>query len=164
MLTLLLTWWETLPARERVAAGAGALAVALTLLYLLVQPLLAGRSALRAEVESRRTELAWMRDAAREVAESGRAAQPGSNSMPPLQLIDQAARDNRLADQLKRLEPGPDGEIKVWLNNVVYVDLLRWLRQLTATGRLAVRNLNVEKGAGPGLVSAQLTLHGNGAR
>ncbi|NTV12452.1 MAG: type II secretion system protein M [Desulfobulbaceae bacterium] len=151
-------WWENLLPREKMAVAAGALAVGLLLLYLLVQPLLSKRSKLRDEVVRGRTELAWMHEAAREIEQSGPAAPQGTATAPPMQLIDQAARENHLSDQLKRLEPGVNGEIKVWLNNANFVNLLHWLRQLSATGRLAVTNLNVEKGSAPGLVNAQLTL------
>lgn len=152
----MVAWWENLRRREKLAVAAGGLVVLLLLLYLLLQPLLVKRSRLRDEVSSRRAELAWMRDAAKEIGQSGTIS---GNATPPLQFIEQAARDNHLSDQLKRLEPGSGGEIKAWLNNVVYVDLVHWLRQLTATGHLTITNLNVEKGSSPGLVSAQLTLN-----
>jgi len=158
-------WWETLLPREKMAFAAGVLAVGLLLLYLLfIQPLLSKQTRLRDEVKSRRTELTWMREAAKEIAQSAPAAPEGAATAPPLQIIDQAARENHLSDQLKRMEPGSSGEIKIWLNNAAYVNLIRWLRQLSATGRLAITNLNVEKGSGPGLVNAQLTLNSTGAQ
>jgi general secretion pathway protein M len=151
-------WWENLLSREKMAFGAGALALGLLLIYLLIQPLLSKRTRLRDEVSSRRAELTWMREAAKEIAQSAPAAPQGVATAPPLQIIDQAARENHLSAQLKRLEPGSNGEIKVWLNNAAHVDLIRWLRQLSATGRLAITNLNIEKGSASGLVNAQLTL------
>lgn len=157
-------WWENLQAREKTAVAAAALAVVLLLVYLLLQPFFSNRARLREEVSTRRAELAWMRESAREIGELGYSARAEAAAIPLLQFIDQAARENRLSDQLKRLEPGPSGEIKVWLNNVAYVDLIRWLRQLTVSGRLAVANLNVEKGASPGLISAQLTLNSGNSR
>lgn len=152
-------WWENLQRKERLAAAAGGLVVALLITYLLLQPLLSNRARLREEVTNRRAELAWMRDAAREIGQSGASARDGAEAVPPLQFIDQAARENHLSEQLKRVEPGPGGEIKVWLINATYVDLVRWLRQLSGPGRLAITNLNVEKSATPGLISAQLTLN-----
>lgn len=151
-------WWENLLPREKMAIAAGALAMGLLLAYLLVQPFLNKRTRLRDEVSSRRAELAWMREAAKEIEQSAPAAPQGTATAPILQIIDQAARENHLSDQLKRLEPGSSGEIKVWLNNSAHVDFIRWLRQLSATGRLAITNLNVEKGSATGLVNAQLTL------
>ncbi len=155
----MLQWWENLLPREKVALAAGALALGVLLLYLLVQPLLGKRSRLREDVNSRRAELIWMREAAKEIAQSAPALPQGAANSQPLQIIDQAARENHLSAQLKRLEPGSGGEIKVWLNNAAHVDLIRWLRQLSATGRLAITNLNIEKGSAPGLVNAQLTLN-----
>ncbi|HSH13303.1 MAG TPA: type II secretion system protein GspM [Desulfurivibrionaceae bacterium] len=157
-------WWENLQRKEKAAAAASALAIALLVVYLLLQPFFSSRARLQKEVSNRRLELAWMRDAAREIGELGYAGQGQSAATPPLQLIDQLARENRLSDQLKRLEPGSEGEIKVWLNNAVYVDMIRWLRQLTATGRFSIANLNVQKGSTPGVISAQLTLNSGGPR
>lgn len=151
-------WWENLLPREKMAFTAGFLAMGLLLIYLLLQPLLSKRTRLRDEVSSRRAELTWMREAAKEIAQSAPALPLGGASTPPLQIIDQAARENQLSAQLKRLEPGSSGEIKVWLNNAAHVDLIRWLRQLSATGRLTITNLNIEKGSASGLVNAQLTL------
>jgi type II secretory pathway component PulM len=152
-------WWENLGRQEKMAAAATVLAVALLLLYLLLQPLLRNRARLREEVTTRRAELAWMQEAAREIGQSDLSARNSGGTMPPLQFIDQAARENHLSDQLKRMEPGTGNEIKVWLSNAAYVDLVRWLRQLSASGRLTISSLNVEKGTSPGLVSAQLTLN-----
>lgn len=157
-------WWENLLPREKTAVAAGALALGLLLLYLLVQPLLSRQSRLRAEVKERRAELAWMREAAREIAQAAPALPPGAESAQPLQFIEQAARDNHLSDRLKRMEPGTGGEIKIWLNNAAHVDLIRWLRQLSGSGRLFIANLNIEKGSGPGLVNAQLTLNSTEAQ
>lgn len=158
------SWWENLLPREKLALAAGAMALALLVLYLLLQPLLSRQAKLKNEVKEQRAELTWMREAAKEIAEAAPAAPPGTATAPPMQLIDQAARENHLSDQLKRMEPGSSGEIKVWLTNAAYVDLLRWLRQLSGTGRLRLANLNVEKGSSPGLVNAQLTLNSNGGQ
>lgn len=157
-------WWENLQRKEKAAVAATALALALLVVYLLLHPFFSSRARLQAEVNTRRLELAWMRGAAREIGELGYAGQGQAAAIPPLQLIDQLARENRLSDQLKRLEPGAEGEIKVWLNNAVYVDMVRWLRQLTATGRLSIANLNVQKGSSPGVISAQLTLNSGAPR
>lgn len=155
----MIEWWENLQRKEKAAGIAGGLTVVLLVLYLLLQPLLSNRARLKTEIANRRAELTWMRDAAREIGQSGAAARSGAAALPPLQFIDQAARENRLSEQLKRVEPGAGGEIKVWLINATYVDLVRWLRQLSSSGRLAITNLNVEKGTSPGLVSSQLTLN-----
>lgn len=157
-------WWGNLQPKEKLAGAAAGLAAALLVLYLLLHPLLGNRTRLLEEVSNRRTELAWMRDAAREIGQSGTPTRAGAAAVPPLQFIDQMARENHLSDQLKRVEPGAGGEIKVWLNNAAYVDLVRWLRQLSVNGRLSIINLNVEKGTAPGLVSAQLTLKSGSTR
>ncbi len=146
--------WNDLQYREKVALVGGTLSVLLTIIYLLLQPLLHHRATMQAEVSARRAELAWMRNAVREV---GNAAVPAAATASPLKQIDQAARQNHLSDQLKRLEPGVNNEIKVWLENAVYVDMLRWLRQLTGAGQISLANMTVENSDTPGLVNAKIT-------
>jgi type II secretory pathway component PulM len=80
-----------------------------------------------------------------------------------LELIDRAARENQLSGQLKRMEPGTGDEIKVWLESAAYVDLIRWLRQLTGDGQIAIANLTAEKGSAPGRVDARLTFTSTGS-
>jgi len=153
--------WEDLQYREKVAVVGGGAAVIMVLVYLLMQPLLNRRAHLREEVATRQAELVWMRNSAAEIARAGGAAQTTA-TVSPLKLIDQTVRANDLAGQLKRLEPGTGNEIKVWMEDVVYVDLIHWLRQLTADGVVAIAGLTVDKSEVPGLVNAKLTFTSNG--
>jgi general secretion pathway protein M len=153
--------WEDLQYREKIAVVGGGAALVLALLYLLMQPLLSRRARLRDEVATRQAELVWMQNSAAEIIGSGDAAQkPAAAS--PLKLIDQTVRANDLSGQLKRLEPGTGNEIKVWMEDVVYVDLIHWLRQLAGEGPITIASLTVEKSGAPGRVNARLTFTGNG--
>jgi general secretion pathway protein M len=154
--------WEDLQYREKLAAIGVGLALGLLLLYLLLQPLLGQHARLRSEVEARRVDLAWMRNAAAELDRSGALARNRQGGSP-LELIDRAARENQLSGQLKRMEPGTGDEIKVWLESAAYVDLIRWLRQLTGDGQIAIANLTAEKGSAPGRVDARLTFTSTGS-
>jgi len=153
--------WEDLQFREKIAVVGGAIALTLALLYLLMQPLLSKRARLRDEVASRQADLVWMQNSAAEIIRSGGTAQKLA-ATSPLKLIDQTVRANNLAGQLKRLEPGTGSEIKVWMEDVVYVDLIHWLRQLTSEGQITIASLTVEKSGAPGLVNARLTFTGGG--
>jgi len=153
--------WEDLQYREKIAVAAAAAALVLALLYLLMQPLLSRRAQLREEVAARRADLVWMRNSAAEIIRSGVIGQnPAAAS--PLKLIDQTVRANDLAGQLKKLEPGTGNEIRVWMEDVVYVDLVHWLRQLTAEGTITISSLTVEKNGAPGRVNARLTFTSGG--
>jgi len=148
--------WEDLQYREKIALIGGSTALVLVLLYMLTQPLLSRSARLRDEVATRRADLVWMQNSAAEIIRTGGAAQkPAAAS--PLKMIDQTVRANDLTGQLKRLEPGTGDEIKVWMEDVVYVDLIHWLRQLTGEGTIAIASLTVEKGGTPGRVNARLT-------
>lgn len=148
--------WDDMQYREKIAVVAGAAALVLLLLYLLLQPLLSRRTSLQDEVTTRRADLAWMRKAAGEIGRSGSAAQK-SAAVSPLKVIDQTVRENNLAGQLKRLEPGTGNEIKVWMENAVFVDLVHWLRQLAGEGQITIASLTAEKSGDPGRVNARLT-------
>jgi general secretion pathway protein M len=153
--------WEDLQFREKIAMVGAAAALILALLYLLMQPLLSRRAQLREEVVVRQAELVWMMNSAGEIIRGGTAAQTPAVASP-LKLIDQTVRANNLIGQLKRLEPGTGDEIRVWMEEVAYVDLIHWLRQLTGGGQIAIANLTVEKSGAPGRVNARLTFTGGG--
>ncbi len=153
--------WEDLQFRERIAVVGGVAALLLALLYLLMQPLLSRRDLLREEIATRQADLVWMQNSAEKIIRSGAAAQNPA-TVSPLKLIDQTVRANNLTGQLKRLEPGNGNEIKVWMEDVVYVDLIHWLRQLTSEGQITIASLTVEKSGAPGRVNARLTFTSGG--
>lgn len=153
-------WLAQLAPRERLALLAGLILGAVILGYLLLlDPIFRARGELRGSVRQQEQELAWMRDAAREVRRlmgAGSVAAPGGS---PLAAIDASARQLGLGTALKRVEPGGRDEVRVWLEDAPFDELMRWLALLQGSHGISAGEVVVEPGrSGAGLVNARLTL------
>lgn len=153
--------WRQLAVREQrlilLAAGVVALLLGYSLLW---SPWQAKRERLLAENARLQADLAWLRQLAPQV-EALRAQQPATATAEgalPVRL-DASLRAAGLGEHLLRLEPAPDGSVKLWLNELPFDSLLVWLGDLGAQG-VAVQSLGVDPAAKPGLVSARLSLGG----
>ncbi len=153
--------WRQLAVREQglllLAAGVLALLLGYSLLW---SPWQATRERLRAENARLQADLAWLQQLAPQV-EALRAQQPATATAEgalPVRL-DASLRAAGLGEHLLRLEPAPDGSVKLWLSDAPFDRLLAWLGELGAQG-VTVQSLGVSPTATPGLVSARLSLGG----
>ncbi len=153
--------WRQLAVREQrlilLAAGVVALLLGYSLLW---SPWQVQHERLLAENTRLQADLAWLRHLAPQV-EALRAQQSVTATVEgalPVRL-DASLRAAGLGEHLLRLEPAPDGSVKLWLNELPFDGLLVWLGNLGAQG-VAVQSLDVDPAAKPGLVSARLSLGG----
>ena len=156
----LLTWLKSQPPRERMALTAGAIALALLLVYTVaLRPLVNSKTSLEAHVAQQQTLLAWMRPVAAQL-QSLRAQQPASlpAGQSLLALVDKSASDAGFGTSLKQVQAAPDGSIKVQLQAVGFDNLVRWLGSLRQQYGINVNEITAQRGAGPGSVDATLTL------
>ncbi|MCK4838893.1 MAG: type II secretion system protein M [Desulfobulbaceae bacterium] len=123
---------------------------------LLVAPLSSDLVQMEAAVASKKAEFAWMQDAAIK-AKQLTALRSTKSTVSPLKVIDQAARKYGIDSSLKRVDPGETGQIKVWFENLVFVDFMRFLRGIGGGRGLVVTNLSVERLDAPGIVNARAT-------
>lgn len=158
------TMLADIPPRQRplLFIGLGLLVLALVWLLLLA-PLGSSRDALQREIAGKEQELTWMREAAREVRRYAIIAdgndERGGDS--PLAAIDSSAREYGLGRAMQRVEPA-GGEVRVWLEDAVFDDLLRWLADLDQTHGIAAAEVVVEPArVGRARVNARLTLTRN---
>jgi len=149
-----------IPPRQRplLMVGLGLLGLLLIWLLLLA-PLNASRAALDREIAAKEQELLWMRAAAAEVRQYQSAVAVGTGGGSPLAAIDSSARQLGLDQAMQRVEPVGGREVRVWLENAVFDDLLRWLVQLETGHGIQVAEIVVEPGrTASGLVNSRLTL------
>jgi type II secretory pathway component PulM len=97
-----------------------------------------------------------MKNAAQQ-AELLKNVRPGQKKKSPLKLIDLTARTTGINENLKRIDPGENNRIKVWFEDLAYVDLIGFLRKLDQEYGVEVVSLTAEKLDGPGLVNARVT-------
>ncbi|MGK2943060.1 MAG: type II secretion system protein GspM [Immundisolibacter sp.] len=152
------TRWRQLSPREQSLLSIAAGVVALLLAYSLVwAPWQAAREQLRAENGRLRTDLAWLHQLAPQV-QALRAQRPAAAATAgPLPVrLDSSLRTAGLGQHLLRLEPAPDGSVRLWLHDAPFDTVIAWLGQLTAQG-VVLEVLDMGAGPGPGLVAARVT-------
>lgn len=155
----IMTRWRQFTPRERGLLLLTAGVLALLLGYgLLWSPWQAARGRLGAENARLQADLAWLQQLAPQV-EALRAQQPAQVAAEgPLPVrLDSSLRAAGLGEHLLRLEPAPDGSVKLWLNDLPFDTLLTWLGELGAQG-VTVQSLGSSPTATPGLVSARLSV------
>lgn len=153
------TWWAALADRERRVVAAGSATLALILGYLLVwEPIAGARSAREAALAEQRVIAILLETLAAEV-QRGRpgAAIMGANQSL-LAIVDQSRKASGLTKPPSRLQPEGDAIVRIWLDDVPFDALLRWLNDLQMRYGVRVDNADVERKSGSGLVSARLTL------
>ncbi|MFU8819847.1 MAG: type II secretion system protein GspM [Desulfurivibrio sp.] len=152
-----------IPPRQRPLLFIGlGLLVLLLIWLLLLAPLGSSRATLAREIAAQEQELAWMREAAKEVRQytttAGNGGRAGGGASP-LAAIDTSARQLGLGQAMQRVEPVGSREVRVWLENAAFDDLLRWLVLLQAGHGIEVAEIVVEPGrTASGLVNSRLTL------
>ena len=149
--------WAKLNKREKLTVGGGAALLLTALLYLLIiAPFRWQLAEMRASLPTKKADLAWMQNAALQ-AEQLKNSKPDQQKVSPLKLIDISARQFKIADNLKRIDPGENNRIKVWFEDLIFVDLISFLRKLDQEHGIEVANLTAEKLDHPGRVNARVT-------
>ncbi|MGF1613488.1 MAG: type II secretion system protein GspM [Gammaproteobacteria bacterium] len=156
------TWLEKLSSRERSALALATLAlVGFSFYWFFWQPMNAEQDRLRARLKEQSAALVWMQQAANE------ARRLRGEDLPTLQkredeslltLVDRTARQF-IADGLNRLEPEGEHAVKVWLKEVDFDDLVRWLQELQTEWGVQANVVSLQRMEQQGLVTGRLVLH-----
>jgi general secretion pathway protein M len=82
-----------------------------------------------------------------------------SKSLTSQQLVSSVTNlAKRQGLNLKRFEPSGTNEVKVWVEQVPFDDVVTWLAALSKSLKIEVNQLSLERGDAEGLVSARLSL------
>jgi general secretion pathway protein M len=156
-------WLDSLAARERVMVMAGAVVLALFLLYALIwSPVRSGYLELQESVVGQRDTLVWMQQSAQQLAQLKRsrgAVASGLGGQSLLALADRTARADGLGDALKRVEPEGSSNVKVWLEGASFDVTVGWLASLSKKYGVNIDTVTLERvSETAGRVNARLTL------
>ncbi|UJJ32188.1 type II secretion system protein GspM [Halopseudomonas maritima] len=154
-------WWAGLAARERLILMVGGAVLALIVFWIAIwEPLVQGRSALRAEVARLSAEAVWMDQVADDVRRRARLA-PASAGVPAqgsvLTLIEVSANAAGLRQALSRVQPEGAGA-RLSFDQVGFDPLMSWLADLESRQGLQVTQLSIDVGEAPGQVAARILL------
>lgn len=150
--------WAGLAERERRVVGAGAIALGLILVYLLVwEPLAGARTQRVLDLQAARAVAVQLEDLAGVAGHAGRPAVQGQEQSL-LAIVDQSRKTSALTKPPSRLQPEGDTIVRIWLEDVPFDALVRWLGDLQTRYGVRVDAADIERESGPGLVNARLTL------
>ena len=150
-------WWSALAERERRVLGGGAVVLAGVVLYLGVwEPLAFARHKQQVDLAAARALAVQLETLA---ASAPRSAGPTAGAgQSLLAIIDQSSKASALTKPPSRLQPEGEDTVRIWLEDVPFDGLMRWLGDLQSRYGVRVDNADIERESGPGLVNARLTL------
>ncbi|MDP3859623.1 MAG: type II secretion system protein M [Stagnimonas sp.] len=153
--------YQELQPRERLIVGVGAVVVAITLAYLLLWEPFARAAQRQTVALADERAFAERLEAIASVVQRARSSglaptQGGGQSL--LTLVDQASRLPELGKAPARIQPDGDKEVKIWLEDVPFDQLARWIGVLQSRYGISVSGAEIERRASDGLVNARLSL------
>lgn len=155
-------WFAGLEPRERQLIISGGVILLVMLLYLLVwEPIARDNESLKLRYQNSQQLIDWMEDAAEEakalqtkIKASGPASKSSNQSL--LGVIDRTAKSNKLGPSVKRVQPDGKTGARVWLENAVFNDVIKWLEKLQRNEGVRLVTTVIEKQDDEGLVNARL--------
>lgn len=151
-------WFAQLAPLERWMVSGCALVVAVTLLYAGIWQPLAKAQQRRSEALASARVLASRIEELATLAQGARAGGAVNLNVSILMAVDQTARAGTLEKPPSRIQPEGEKEVKVWIEEVSFDGLLRWLNELETRYGIRADTAEIEKQAAPGVVSARLSL------
>lgn len=150
-------WLRTLAPRERWLVLVCGIVVLITLAYLLVwEPLMLGHQRRVEGLQSSRALAQRLEVIGAQVARGGGATVNRNVSL--LSAVDQATRSGLLPKPPSRLQPEGDTEVRIWLDDIPFDALLRWISDLETRQGIHIDSAEIERSSTPGAVSARLSL------
>ncbi len=141
--------WQKISPRERLTLSVGALGVVLILFYALAwQPWQDALQRLRAQVPAKQETLAWMQRQAGTVKPllARKQKNPRRDNTPLLTVVETTAKQANIHESIRRMSPGAENEVKIWLTDADFDKWIRWLETLRARD-VAVSSANVNRAA-----------------
>ena len=159
---MIAAWLQKLSARDRRVLAVGSIVVAVMIGWAFVwYPLARARTQLQARVQQERTDLAWMRASAGELAtlrSKGARGQVDRQGKSLFALADVSARGAGLAAALKRVEPTGPKSVRVNLESANFDALIDWIDALARDYAVQTTDLSADRIDGIGLVNARVVL------
>ncbi len=150
-------WWSGLAERERRVLGAGTVILGAVIVYLAVwEPVASARHQQHVDLAAARAMAVQLEALAASGPRNGGPTAGAGQSL--LAIIDQSSKASALTKPPSRLQPEGDDIVRIWLEDVPFDVLLRWLGDLQSRYGVRVDNADIERESAPGRVNARLTL------
>ncbi len=156
-------WYHSLQPRERIMVIATAIIMVITIFYLTVwEPLHKGLDSAEQEYQSNLNNLQWMQQAAAEVRalkSSGSSARNTASNQPVTLVVEQAANNSAIKNNISKLESSSNDGARVALNAASFDQMLIWLNVLEQNHGIRVSSASIERSDKPGTVNARLSFN-----
>ena len=149
--------FTSLKERERRIVFAGLALAAALLVFGVLIPLDRSVTHAHARLAKKRADLAWMQEAAPELAATAPPPSATGESLPV--VVDRSAREAGLAGALAGTEAAGPGSFSVRLEKAPFDAMVAWLARLSQQNGVAVESATIEKADAPGAVNAAIVLH-----
>lgn len=141
----LINLWQGLNKREQLMLGIGSLLALLIVMYSFIySPWQARLTQLRDQVPQKRSDLHWMQTQAEQVKPLLGNVEKTNNETTLLTTLENTAQEIAIRASIKRMQPGEDGEVKVWLSDAQFDLWLAWVDVLRQQG-VQVSTVNINR-------------------
>jgi general secretion pathway protein M len=150
---------QGLTQRERVVLGIGGISALLIVVYSFVwQPWQEDLNRLRIQVPLKKETLAWMNQQKSLVKPLLKKANQKSKSSdkPLLTVVERSAKQSKMDAYIRRMSPGEEGQVKLWLTDANFEQWITWLEKLRKAG-VEVESASINQ-AGNNRVTIRVTL------
>ncbi|MFT5578301.1 MAG: general secretion pathway protein M [Paraglaciecola psychrophila] len=155
-------WFDTLNSRDQLSVLAGAVAVGLYILIVLLwSPLSQQQQSLVLQNQQAGVSLRNVEALAQQyqALQGGSAKKTNSTGKKNLtSLIDRLVKANGL--QMKRFQPSSSGDVQLRFENAVFNNIVMLLHQLETDNAIAIKDLSISPGSAIGLVDISVRLSG----
>jgi len=155
--------WQQLAPREKQLLILMSVVVLITLFYFaLWKPLKTGIEDGELRIKAQTRALMEIRKQAAEVRQlraSGAASRTTvKDSSSLLGLIERSAKQKNIKGSLQKVQPEGQREVRVWMENVAFDQLISWLDLLTNRYGIQISEISLEHSNTPGIVSGRILL------
>ncbi len=136
----------------------GAAAVLMLLWAFVWDPLNNARSGLRLQLAEHQSTAIWL-EQIRPMAVSRSGAGKGlPQNKSLLRLADETLRAAGMAAAIERIEPGDEGQVRIWLRDASFDQLSGWLVRVASEYAVFAEQLNASRADDSGLVNVRLEI------
>lgn len=153
-------WYAGLQPREKVMVRWGAIALPVIILASIVLMMHTRVSTLDARVEKKHEDLAWMRMVSGELRAAGPAVAGAADGAAGSlrELVVQSSQQTGLGTALTGSQNNDKGGLRVTMENAPFDALVSWLALLERQHSVTIEQVEVNRTAKPGVVTAAVVL------
>jgi len=164
----MMDYWNQLKPSERTIISVAGIILAVLILYLAVlEPFMLKSDEYTTKVAQQKSQIEWLKKKSLEVKQlqvsSGGAGTTRKSGDSLLVIVDRTAKQNKLADSLKRVEPDGSERVRVWLDSASFDEVAKWLGLLQSSYQLDIESAVFDKVEAAGRVNVRLVIIEGGA-